>query len=533
MALLLRTNKKLLDILDSFFITLSKKITSGVRSCYRFFFVAIHKLNHEWLQPAIKFVSELFSGLAIKFKLSINIAIMVIVVIAIFSVLILPIQKRVLDRATHDTCTVLLKALSKRVKGSLLLSYQDPRKLTQAKLEVAQTMQMGVKGLEYIAIYDREGHIAVSSNSKISKKKIPVEQLVKLTKEEKVTTLDNATRFEFYYPVKYSIKSRATDDPARRVAIGLASLGFSKKVLAQPIIETKQSILILAALVIAVSVLVIYFFAQKMVNQINALSHAAREVGRGKLDVHVVPRNNDELGQLALDFNRMVTHLREKLQMQKFLSKSTMQMIHQKGGLRVEPFDGERKQITILFSDIRKFSSMAEESEPEHVVRLVNIYFDLQTKIIEAEEGGVDKFMGDQIMAVFEGANMIEQAVCAAVEIQRAVSDLNARRRSMDEVTCELGIGINNGWAVMGSMGSKNRMDYTVIGDVVNIANRLCSHAGRGEIITEYNLARSLNGIYPTIRRDAITVKGRTKRVEISEIGYEHEDKQKNVSSLC
>lgn len=116
---------------------------------------------------------------------------------------------------------------------------------------------------------------------------------------------------------------------------------------------------------------------------------------------------------------------------------------------------------------------------------------------------------------------MVEEAVRAATEIQRAVKELNRQRRAGGEITFELGIGINNGLAVMGNMGSKNRMDYTVIGDVVNIANRLCNLARSGQIIAEYNIARSLNGAYVVNRLDAIVVKGRSKPVEISEISYE------------
>ncbi|MGH7495097.1 MAG: adenylate/guanylate cyclase domain-containing protein [bacterium] len=469
-------------------------------------------------QLAYQRIRDFFSGLEIKFKLSINIAIIVVMVIVIFSALILPIQHHELEEATRNTCTVLLKKLSQSVHGPMLLSVNDPGVLTEVKLHVQQTMQMGINGLKYIVVFDRNGEVIGSSEPEPAKFTIQAETLAALAREEEVSLQQNDSFYEFSYPI--IAKNPST---SQKVLLGLACIGFSKEVLLEPTTRTKRLILTMAALVIVVSVWVIYFFAQKMVDEINALARAARDVGGGNLEVHVKPRSNDELGQLALEFNRMVMHLREKLQMQKFLSKLTVEMIQERGGGGVEPYEGDRRHVTILFSDVRNFSAIAEDCEPEQIINLINVYFDLQTRIIEAHGGVVDKFMGDQILAIFRGLRTIENAVGAAVEIQCAVKELNRRREAAGEITFELGIGLNNGPAVMGNMGSKNRMDYTVIGDVVNIANRLCSLARSGQIIAEAAFARSLNGMYHITRLDSIMVKGRSKPVEISEIDYEKE----------
>ncbi|MFQ6112679.1 MAG: adenylate/guanylate cyclase domain-containing protein, partial [bacterium] len=231
-------------------------------------------------------------------------------------------------------------------------------------------------------------------------------------------------------------------------------------------------------------------------------------------------RSKDELGQLAHEFNNMIQHLREKLQLQKFVSKLTVQMV--KDAVRS---DGSKSKATIqelavFFSDVRNFSSVAEKLNPEEIVKLINVYFDLQTRIIEKHHGIVDKFMGDQIMAIFQAENMADNALRAAVEIQKQLRLLNQERRAKGEVTLEMGIGINNGSAVMGHMGSTHRMDYTVIGDVVNVAARLCANAQAGQIITSLELARKVNGSYPTTRLKSISVKGRTKSVEVCEVDY-------------
>ncbi|NUO83142.1 HAMP domain-containing protein [candidate division KSB1 bacterium] len=475
-----------------------------------------------YLRHPLEATNDFFSSLEIKFKLSINIAIIVIAVVLLFSALILPIQHRELEEATRETCTVLIKKLSQIVADPLLDSVLEPRRLPEIPLEVTRTMQMNIKGLEYIVIFDHNGKVVGTSDTQRFKWPMRPERLATLSHNADISMQQDEFYYEFSYPVT------ATKE---KVIVGYACVGFSKKILTQPLVRIQRLILSMAVLVIVVSVWGIYFFARKIVGEIHALADAARKVGDGNLDVYVTPRSKDELGRLAREFNNMVTHLREKLQMQKFLSKLTVEMIQERGGDRVEPYEeGDRRQVTILFSDIRNFSAIAEDSEPELVVKLVNIYFDLQTRIIEANRGVVDKFMGDQIMAIFQGPAMVENAVSAAIDIQRSVKKLNRQRSAAGEITFDLGIGLNQGFAVMGNMGSRNRMDYTVVGDVVNIANRLCSLARSGQIITEYNFARMLNGNYNITRLDAIMVKGRSKPVEISEIVYEHERAAKEAT---
>ena len=182
-----------------------------------------------------------------------------------------------------------------------------------------------------------------------------------------------------------------------------------------------------------------------------------------------------------------------------------------------------KRNVTVLFSDVRSFSSIAEQLDPGEIVKLINIYFDLQTRIIEKHNGIVDKFMGDQIMAIFQGKNMADNSMRSAVEIQRQIRQLNQERSSKDRVTLEMGIGINNGSAVMGHMGSSHRMDYTVIGDVVNVAARLCATAKAGQIITSFDVAKKVNGSYPTTRLKSISVKGRTKSIEVCEVDYDRD----------
>lgn len=465
--------------------------------------------------------AEIFSSLEIKFKLSINIAIIVVLVIFTYSLLILPGERRVLTRATENTCNVLLKKLSQNVREPMLKSVITPSLLGEVTTEVLRTQNMNVEGLAYVFVKNRNDSLIAHSDPGEIKRGGGVlrpEEIAALLKNEKVISRTNGSFQEYYYPILQLDK-----DQARKIALGYACVAFSEDFFNEPLNKTKKLIFSYAALVVIVAVWLIYFFARKMVNQIHELSRAAREVGGGNLEVRVEPRSKDELGQLTREFNNMVTHLREKVQMQKFVSKLTVQMIQNSGGSKMEPQEGDRRYTTIFFSDIRNFSTYAELSEPEQIIQLINIYFDVQTQIIEANGGVLDKFMGDQIMALFQGPQGVENAVRAAVEIQRAVRELNKQRDAAGELPLWVGIGINHGLAVMGKMGSKNRMDYTVIGDVVNIANRLCSLARAGQIVVEYSLTRRLNGHYAFTRLEPIYVRNRMKPVDICEIDYDRD----------
>lgn len=462
--------------------------------------------------------SEFISSLEIKFKLSLIIVLIVTVVLVAFSVLILQSEKGVIAEATDHTCSVLLQTLSRNVQDPLLLSVSDALHIMEVRRQVLTLMKNEIRGLEYAFVIDRNGFMVAHSQLDAARRTVPPSEMNEFLKLDAVTTRETEQSILYYYPIRALKKDEHGE---RRIPIGVAGLAFSKEELARPIRKTRNLIFTSAALVIIISVGGIYFSSQKMVNHIRLLSRAAREVGSGNLEVSVTVRSKDELGQLAGEFNSMVRHLREKLQMQKFVSKLTMQMIQARGGSRVVPQEGERREVTIFFSDIRNFTSIAERLEPEQIVRLINIYFDVQTQIIEANGGIVDKFMGDQIMAVFQGPAMVENAVRAAVEIQRAVRKVNKQREAIGEATIELGVGINQGSAVMGNMGSRHRMDYTVIGDVVNIAARLCGMARGSQIIAEQSLARQLNGTYATVSLDPILVKGRSKPVEICEVDYE------------
>jgi adenylate cyclase len=148
---------------------------------------------------------------------------------------------------------------------------------------------------------------------------------------------------------------------------------------------------------------------------------------------------------------------------------------------------GERRPVTVLFSDIRGFTSLAEMLSPEETATLLSDYFSVMVELIFEHGGTLDKFIGDAIMALWGApiahADDVDQAVAAARAMQEAVEMLNTRWREAGRPTLSVGIGINHGEAFAGNIGSARRLEYTVLGDAVNIAARLCSIAEGGVIL--------------------------------------------------
>lgn len=180
---------------------------------------------------------------------------------------------------------------------------------------------------------------------------------------------------------------------------------------------------------------------------------------------------------------------------------------------------GNRRQITILFADIRGYTTYAEKAEPERLVELLNQYFAVATDIIFAREGTLDKFLGDAVMAFFNAPEDQEdhphRAVDAALALQAAVAELNARRGG-DPLT--FGIGIALGEAVVGNVGTPRAMNYTAMGDVVNVAKRIQERAEPGQILVEEAVIKRLGELVEAQRLGELVVKGRQAPAIIYEL---------------
>jgi HD-GYP domain-containing protein (c-di-GMP phosphodiesterase class II) len=183
---------------------------------------------------------------------------------------------------------------------------------------------------------------------------------------------------------------------------------------------------------------------------------------------------------------------------------------------------GERRKVTILFADIRGFTSMAESMKPEEVVDLLNTYLSALANIAFKFEGFLDKYIGDCVMALFgvpdTHYNDAERAVVAAIEMQQYVDEINAEREKTGLRRVEIGIGINTAHVILGNMGSVDIMNYTVIGDGVNIASRLENIAGKGQTLVTKDVYEEVKFLVNARFLETVVVKGREKPVDVYEV---------------
>ena len=217
---------------------------------------------------------------------------------------------------------------------------------------------------------------------------------------------------------------------------------------------------------------------------------------------------------------------REKRQMKKLFGQYVSRDVFKQ--LVADPsrarLGGTRREMTVLFSDIRGFTAITERGRPEEIVGMLNEYFTRMVEIVFRHQGTVDKFVGDMVMALF-GAPLddpahAEHAVAAALEMQEALHELNARWQAQGRPVFDIGIGINTGPMIAGNLGSEAIMSYTVIGDAVNLGARLESlnkDYGTRIIISETTRA-GLSGRYLLRPLGDVIVKGRTQPVAIFEL---------------
>jgi class 3 adenylate cyclase len=279
--------------------------------------------------------------------------------------------------------------------------------------------------------------------------------------------------------------------------------------------KIEKVILIIGGLSLILAILGAFVLAEGITSPLRKLVVGTEQIRAGNYDFHLQMSSKDEIGKLAQSFNEMVLGLKERFMMSKFLSSSTMEMIRKEGDKL--HLGGERRNVTVLFSDIRGFTAFSEKVEPEVVIELLSRYLSRQASIVISHNGIIDKYVGDELIAIFEGPDMVDDAVLCAIEIQRAINVLNTGNTE----DIRVGIGINTGMAIVGNVGGEERMDHTVLGNNMNLGSRLCSIALSGQIIVSESSWRSLKSKEVKTRSlEAIIVKGISTPVQTYEVLY-------------
>lgn len=179
---------------------------------------------------------------------------------------------------------------------------------------------------------------------------------------------------------------------------------------------------------------------------------------------------------------------------------------------------GAQNEVCVLFSDIRGFTALSEKMKPSEVVYLLNTYFEAMIDVVFSHNGTLDKIIGDELMVLYgvplKNKNDSQSAVNSALSMFKALEKFNEQMTNENLPNLEIGIGINYGKVVSGNIGSERQMNYTVIGDAVNLASRLCSHAKSGEVVISKSVFEKLDSNRGFNPQKPIMVKGKSKEIE-------------------
>ena len=245
--------------------------------------------------------------------------------------------------------------------------------------------------------------------------------------------------------------------------------------------EFRRNLIInLMVLVGALALLIFYSsitLGRLVIQPLSRVVNAMRAVHAGELDKEIIIKSNDEMGVLAATYNFMVRGLREREQLKDAFSRYVSSQVLDKIKLGDLKLTGEQRNATVLFSDIRSFTALSERLPPADVVGMLNEYFNVMVEIVFKNEGFLNKFIGDALMAVYnvpvDQTDPELRAVTTAIEMLDALDKLNKRRAERGQFAIKIGIGINTGPVTAGNIGHVKRLEYTVIGDTVNLAQRI------------------------------------------------------------
>jgi adenylate cyclase len=282
-----------------------------------------------------------------------------------------------------------------------------------------------------------------------------------------------------------------------------------------------RSIFFLASVMLAVSLTLSVLVSRSVYKPLQNMEGVMNEVAKRNFDVHVQVVSNDEIGAVGEGFNRMIMELKQSEFIRETFGKYVSKEIRDEIIKDSTPLEGEMKRVTLLFSDLRGFTSFVESTHPKKVVTTMNQYFSEMSDAINEHRGLVLQYVGDEIEAVF-GAPMTyedhpDRAVLAAIEMRKRLMLLNQSLEKQGFKAFHHGIGVHTGVVLAGNIGSKERLSYALVGDAVNLASRIAGLTREfgSDIIVSQTTHDLLTRAFPMERVADVKVKGKKDEVTV------------------
>lgn len=489
--------------------------------------INISKGTNQTFHSILSKLVEIIRKGGLKLKLLIFMVLTIILTVTIVSSSTISLMKKSLEDKSLEVATTIIERVSESSIHALLeRTYENELNLSEMIKGVQKSNKEGLADItifartkvnnkfefEYLASFQNLNKGKLLKDESLLAK-IENADLNKISHHNSTINYNGESieTYQFIKPITYMFKKK-------KIFLGVATLDYDKSAISKIITKVMWVAISITFSIVLIAMVLLYFTVRRLTKPILSIADAATKVSKGDLDVELNIKTKDEVEILANEFNTMVKGLRENIKMQKFVSGSTLDMIQDNDKTKQLELGGEYKTMTLLFSDIRNFTTMTEHKKPDEVIEIVNFYLNIQSKIIKKHGGDIDKFIGDEVMGSFYGENSVEKALNAAVDIQKTIEKENKTRQAKGLMKCNVGIGIHHGEVVMGNIGSNERMDYTAIGHTVNLASRLCSNAKAGEVLISQNSIDLTENKIRSKKIDPIKVKGISQEIEVHSI---------------
>ena len=377
-----------------------------------------------------------------------------------------------------------------------------------------------------VYLVDREGHILAHPDEKLALTGKKLDSL-KIVHDAITTKAMNSKQQVF-----------TDDDTGEEYAGAYSKTIYGVTVVAQvpmqvilePSKQVKRQSFMISGMALSIALFLIVWFSLSLTRPLELLVGATNQVAEGNFEVRAPVQTKDEVGELASAFNHMIDGLKERDKVKSLFNKFHGTGIANKLITGEMKLGGEQREATVFFSDIRSFTSFSEKVSPQEVVNMLNEYFKIMVGIITKHNGVVDKFIGDAIMAVWGApesfGNDAANAMVACLEMRIALANLNESRLARGLPEIRIGMGVHTGPLIAGTIGSDDRMEYTVIGDTVNMASRIeaATKAYGTDLLISEVTSEKIKDSFILEQAGTASVKGKSEPLKLFKVkGYVNE----------
>ena len=448
--------------------------------------------------------------LSLKFKLSLLITSLLVLTVVLVSVFLLRQQQ------TSLTAEMTKRGLT--IAQNLAASAKNPL-LTNDELTLSLLVRDAMKDpdVAYVAIADHDGKIVAHWDLTLVGKPLDRPAGLRPLADELLVqayaTPKEGRLIDFAVPLVFS-----------SVRVGALYLGFSQKSIEEALARTRNQTILISVVMVLIGIGGAVGLSTILSRPILRLVEGTRTIAAGNFMVSLAIPSRDEIGALTESFNQMAKSLREKEMIKRAFTRYVAREVVDEILKNPEQLvlTGERRDVTVLFCDVRGFTPLSERLSAEEVVLLLNSFYDLMIDTTFKHDGTLDKFLGDGVMAIF-GAPIPHRdhsirAVRTALAMQAGVAGLSEKRIREGKEPISVGVGVSAGEAVAGTVGTEDRMEYTVIGDSVNLAARLESIAKPGQVLISQRTYQKVEGLVDVRPLGTVKVRGKEEQVEVYEV---------------